>query len=76
MAQRVGFKTWRAALDRFMISDWCLSIDDSGVDDERLMQGFQNGTSPREYSKWFGEKYDLTHTSELQWNFGRLLRRT
>ncbi len=71
MGQKIGFKTWRAALEVFMVRDWRLTVADAGVDDEQLRLAFEQGWSAREFSTWWGEKYDLTHASEVRLHFGR-----
>jgi len=54
-----------------MVRDWRLTIADAGVDDEQLRLAFEQGWSAREFSTWWGEKYDLTHASEVRLHFWR-----
>jgi hypothetical protein len=39
--------------------DWCISINDAGLDDEDLTRHWRDGGTPEAFVAWFAEKYDL-----------------
>lgn len=50
---------WTAAVDRLMRRDWCIGIDDAGIDEQQLADHWRDGETPAVFVEWFAEKYDL-----------------
>lgn len=59
MDAKIAFSNWRDDLNRHMKCDWCIDTVDAGCDEAELAQAFAQGWAPDEFSRWFGEKYDL-----------------
>lgn len=54
-----SFDDWRSAVDHVLQDIYCLTIVDTGIDDERLASHWASKDSPNEFVEWFGAKYDL-----------------
>ena len=50
---------WVQAVDRLLTRDWCIGVEDAGIDDTQLDLHWRDGVSPPEFVTWFAEKYDL-----------------
>lgn len=50
---------WTAAVDQAMRRDWCIGIDDAGIDEQLLTDHWREGQTPAAFAEWFAEKYDL-----------------
>ena len=50
---------WTAAVDELMRHDWCIGIDDAGIDEQQLADHWRDGGTPAAFVEWFAEKYDL-----------------
>jgi hypothetical protein len=55
----IGFAEWRSAVDRRLEEVYLTTIDDAGIDEERLSSHWQMKQPPYEFVEWFGNKYDL-----------------
>jgi hypothetical protein len=55
----IGFADWRGAVDRRLEEVYLITIDDAGIDEERLSSHWQMKQPPYEFVEWFGNKYDL-----------------
>lgn len=51
--------SWVQAVDRLMQRDWSIGVEDAGVDEAQLDQGWRDGDAPVAFVAWFAEKYDL-----------------
>ena len=63
--EQISFREWRNAVDRRMNDIYLITIDDAGIDDERLTSHWEMKQSPWEFVEWFGNKYDLDPKSEI-----------
>lgn len=50
---------WIEAVNTLLRRDWCLSIEDAGIDDDQLTRAWADGDAPAAYVAWFAENYDL-----------------
>jgi hypothetical protein len=50
---------WTAAVDQLMRRDWCIGIEDAGIDEQQLADHWRDGETPAAFVEWFAEKYDL-----------------
>jgi hypothetical protein len=57
--KEMSFAKWRSSVNRRLKDVYVITIDDAGVDDERLSSHWQMKQSPYEFVEWFGNKYDL-----------------
>lgn len=60
MASPLSRQSWTVAVDRLLKRDWCVSVNDAGLDDEDLTRHWRDGGTPEAFVAWFAEKYDLT----------------
>lgn len=58
---RFEFEAWRTLVNNLFTADYCASISDLGIDEDRLKSHYQEKESPESFVEWFAEKYDLTH---------------
>ena len=63
--KEVSFSKWRNAVNRRLKDVYLITIDDAGIDDERLSSHWQMKQSPYEFVGWFGIKYDLDPKSAI-----------
>ena len=54
-----SFVNWRDAVNRRLEDIYLITIDDAGIDDERLLSHWEMKQPPYEFVEWFGNKYDL-----------------
>lgn len=59
MASPLSRQSWIVAVDRLLKRDWCISVNDAGLDDEDLTRHWRDGDAPEAFVAWFAEKYDL-----------------
>jgi hypothetical protein len=57
--KELSFAKWRGAVNRRLKDVYGTTIDDAGIDDDRLSSHWQMKQSPYEFVEWFGNKYDL-----------------
>ena len=57
--EEMSFREWRKAVDRRLKDIYGITIDDAGIEDERLKSHWEMKQSPWEFVEWFGNKYDL-----------------
>ena len=57
--EEISFLEWRNAVDRRLQDIYITTIDDAGIEDERLTSHWEMKQSPWEFVEWFGNKYDL-----------------
>lgn len=50
---------WVWTVDRLLQRDWCLSVEDAGIDEDRLTRAWADGEDAAAFVAWFAEKYDL-----------------
>ena len=63
--KEISFAEWRAVVDRRFEDIYLITIDDAGIDDERLSSHWQMKQSPYEFVEWFANKYDLDPKSAI-----------
>ena len=56
---------WVQAVDRLLKRDWCIGVEDAGIDDAQLDAHWRDGDTPPEFVAWFAEKYDLIRFEPL-----------
>ena len=65
-----GYLSWRVAVDRHLDATYCITIEDAGLDEDRLLRHYRTNESPRNFVEWFGDKYDLSpndsHSSDFR----------
>lgn len=57
--EEVSFREWQNAVDHRLKNIYGITIDDAGIEDERLKSHWEMKQSPWEFVEWFGNKYDL-----------------
>jgi hypothetical protein len=57
--EEIGFQEWRNAVEHRLKDLYITTIDDVGIEDERLTSHWKMKQSPWEFVEWFGNKYDL-----------------
>ncbi len=57
--EEISFREWRNAVDRRLKDIYGITIDNAGIEDERLRSHWETKQSPWEFVEWFGNKYDL-----------------
>jgi hypothetical protein len=57
--KEVSFAKWRSAVNRRLKDVYVITIDDAGIDDERLSSHWQMKQSPYDFVEWLAIKYDL-----------------
>ncbi len=50
---------WVRTVDRLLRRDWCLCVEDAGIDENQLTQAWADGEDAEAFVGWFAEKYDL-----------------
>ena len=55
----IAFHTWRAVVNQRLKKIYAITIDDAGIDDDRLKSHWQSKQAPYEFVEWFANKYDL-----------------
>ena len=57
--EEISFAKWRRAVNRRLKDVYVITINDAGIDDERLFSHWQMKQLPYEFVEWFAIKYDL-----------------
>ena len=57
--QDIAFPKWRRVVDQRLSDIYLITIEDAGIDDERLRSHWQMKQAPFEFVEWFAIKYDL-----------------
>ena len=65
--KEMSFSDWRREVDGRLVSDYGITIEDSGVDDNYLKPHWKMKQSPYEFVEWYGIKYDLDPVSAHHW---------
>jgi len=60
-----SYRDWREAVDRHLHQNYCITIEDAGIDEDYLVHHWQLNEPPSEFVKWVGNKYDLTSAREV-----------
>ena len=55
----ISFAEWRSAVNQRLEDVYVITIDDAGIDDDRLSSHCEMKQSPYEFVEWFANKYDL-----------------
>ena len=55
----INFSKWRAVVNQRLKKVYVLTIDDAGIDDDRLKSHWRSKQAPYEFVEWFANKYDL-----------------
>ena len=63
--KEINFREWRNAVDHRLKDIYVITIDDAGIEDERLTSHWEMKQSPWEFVEWFGNKYDLDPKSAI-----------
>ncbi|HWK97690.1 MAG TPA: hypothetical protein VNR39_19920 [Pseudolabrys sp.] len=71
----MNFTAWQNQVNKSLLSEFAISIDDAGIDDPDLVKAHSQGLSPEEYVSWFSEKYDLVSRREAADHFLKILSR-
>lgn len=63
----IAFAGWRSAVDARLLHVYAITIDEAGIDEDRLISHWEMKRSPYEFVEWFGVKYGLTSRDEVKW---------
>lgn len=63
--QEISFPKWRSTVNRRLKDIYLITIDDAGIDDERLVSHWQMRQSPYDFVEWYALKYDLDPKSAI-----------
>jgi hypothetical protein len=66
--KEINFSDWRQEVDDGLAAKYCITIEDSGVDDDYLKAHWEMKQSPYRFVAWFGKKYDLDPVSAHYWS--------
>jgi hypothetical protein len=66
-----SYRDWRDAVDMHLHRIYCITIEDAGFGEDYLMDHWQSNEAPVEFVEWFGNKYDLTPRSDIEWGIAR-----
>jgi hypothetical protein len=61
------YRDWRDAVDKRLHQIYCITIADAGIDEEYLIDHWQSNEASFDFVEWFGNKYDLTPRSDIEW---------
>ncbi|NBB51955.1 hypothetical protein GVN24_27090 [Rhizobium sp. CRIBSB] len=50
---------WVQTVDGLLRRDWCLSVEDAGIDADQLTRAWADSDDPATFVARFAEKYDL-----------------
>jgi len=50
---------WVRTVDRLLRRDWCLCVEDAGIDEDQLTRAWADGEESSAFVAWFAEKYGL-----------------
>jgi hypothetical protein len=56
---RQSYSDWRNAVGERLDQIYCITMADGGFDEAHLIRHWQSSEAPRDFVKWFGNKYDL-----------------
>jgi hypothetical protein len=62
---------WKLQVDAIMKRDFLIDLAEAGASDDDVVRYFGFGFSPRAFSDWFGEKYDLDRVTDRWTLLGR-----
>ena len=65
MWNEISLAEWRSAVNRRLEDVYLITIDDAGIEDDRLSSHWEMKQSPYEFVEWFANKYDLDPTSAI-----------
>ena len=65
-----SYRDWRDAVDKRLQQIYCITVADAGIDEKCLIDHWQSHEASFDFVEWFGNKYDLTPRSDIEW--GRL----
>jgi hypothetical protein len=61
----ISLAEWRSAVNRRLEDVYLITIDDAGIEDDRLSSHWEMKQSPYEFVEWFANKYDLDPKSAI-----------
>jgi hypothetical protein len=53
------YPDWRNAVAQHLHENYCITIEDAGIDEAYLINQWQSNQAPFDFVEWFGGKYDL-----------------
>lgn len=65
MWNEISLAEWRSAVNRRLEDVYLITIDDAGIEDDRLSSHWEMKQSPYEFVEWFANKYDLDPKSAI-----------
>lgn len=65
MNEPLSFESWREAAEAHLMSQYCINLNDAGLDDKKLEQEFILSSDPTEFIDYIARKFDLTSLSEV-----------
>jgi hypothetical protein len=66
-----SYRGWRAAVDDRLDQLYHITIADSGMDEEYLVEHWSSNEASFEFVEWFGQKYDLDRDTKAYANLER-----
>jgi hypothetical protein len=54
-----SYRDWRNDVDDRLYRIYCITIEDAGIDEDRLVRHWQSNESPCAFVRGFGDKHDL-----------------
>ena len=66
------YDEWCGEVDERLRRIYCTSLEDAGLDEDYLLRHWQSDEAPLEFVEWYGNKYDLTPRSDIEWGLFRL----
>ncbi|MCC5981874.1 MAG: hypothetical protein JJU26_09175 [Oceanicaulis sp.] len=66
MSKPQSFDSWREEAEAHLMSQYCINLNDAGLDDDRLRQEFAESRDPADVIYDFARKFDLTSLNEVK----------
>lgn len=60
------FSSWRDQAQARLLAQYCIDLNDAGLDDDRLRQEFALSTDPSEFVEFIARKFDLTSRHDVR----------
>lgn len=60
------FEDWRDQAEARLMADYCINLDDAGLDDELLRREFAQTPDATDFIAYFAQKFDLTSRHDVR----------
>jgi hypothetical protein len=60
------FAEWRAQAEACLLAQYCIDLNDAGLDDDRLLKEYALATDPAEFIDHVARKFNLTSRYDVR----------